>query len=257
METKLPVLISIPHGGLSVPEELADRISPHITEILGDSDAFTRDIYDLGERAAAVAAADIARSLVDCNRSPASRPPEKEDGVIKDVTNYGVKIYRRGQEPDGKLIDSLIKRYYDPYHRRIRDLLEMEGLVLGLDCHSMAAVGPPLAKDPGQRRPLICLGNCRGKTCSEEKARELAHCFQEAFGLSEKEVLINEPYSGGHITRTYGGNPIPWVQVEMSRAMYLEHPWFDVTNLSVDRGRLAELKGMFERALSLFFGFSA
>jgi len=35
------------------------------------------------------------------------------------------------------------------------------GVMLGIDCHTMAAKGPPIGPDPGKERPLVCLSNAR------------------------------------------------------------------------------------------------
>ena len=36
--------------------------------------------------------------------------------------------------------------------------LVQDDLRMGVDCHSMAAVSPPIAKDAGTARQLLCLG---------------------------------------------------------------------------------------------------
>ncbi len=46
-----------------------------------------------------------------------------------------------------------------PYHDDLDQALQQENLKLGVDCHSMAAVSPPIESDAGTPRPLICLGN--------------------------------------------------------------------------------------------------
>jgi N-formylglutamate amidohydrolase len=45
----------------------------------------------------------------------------------------------------------------------------------------------------------------------------MAECFERAF---DREVAINDPFSGGYITRHHGRER-PWVQVELSRAPFL------------------------------------
>ena len=44
---------------------------------------------------------------------------------------------------------------------------------------------------------------------------------------NRNEISINDPFHGGHITKTYGNKPVPWIQVEMNRDLYLTEPWFD------------------------------
>jgi formiminoglutamase len=199
--------------------------------------------------------ADIARAFVDLNRAADDLPPKNPDGIIKSMTCYKKPIYIKGKEPDQSLRQILIERYYIPYHRKVKEIVSQnKELKLALDCHSMAAEPPPIAPDtPTKKRPLICLGNAHGKACDPDMVKKLAKCFCEAFELEEKDVTINQPFAGGYITRTYGNNPLPWVQVEMNRSLYLSSPWFDPITLHVDNHRLMELNDRFKKALELYF----
>lgn len=248
-----PVLLSIPHGGNEMPEELKGRVCIDPFDLFDDSDAFTREIYSLGDRVEVEISASTARAFVDLSRSVEDMPPGNPDGLIKSKTCYGKPIYIEGKEPDTPLVERLISRYYEPYHRKIRERLHNEKFSLALDCHSMAAVGPAIAPDTGEARPLICLGNVRGQSASPETAARLADCFRTAFSLRESDVTVNRPFAGGYITRTYGNNPVPWVQVELNRSLYLSEPWFERSALRMDHNRLKELNAMFEKALELFF----
>jgi len=251
--TKLPVLLSIPHGGLNVPAELEGRICLSKTDLFDDIDPFAREIYDLAERVVAVISTNIARTFVDVNRAADDVPPTNPDGVIKSMTCFQKPIYSKGQEPDEEVTGRLLRSYYEPYHQRIREALQHKEIELALDCHSMLAVDPPTFPAPGKTRPALCLGNADGKTCSMEMIKQLSQFFCKAFSLTEREVSLNQPFPGGYITRMYGGQPIPWVQVEINRALYLAPPWFDRESLSIDPARLQELNQSFERALSYFF----
>ena len=115
---KLPILLSIPHGGKIHPPELDNRLSITERDLFDDSDPFVIEIYDLGERVQRVISTNIARAFVDLNRSPYDLPPNNPDGLIKSSTCYQKPIYRNGQEPGESLRKSLIDLYYYPYHRR-------------------------------------------------------------------------------------------------------------------------------------------
>jgi formiminoglutamase len=117
----------------------------------------------------------------------------------------------------------------------------------------MAAIGPTIGPDTGTRRPMICIGNGGHTTADRETAERLAVCFREAYDLPFEEVTINQPFSGGYIVRRHGNRPLPWIQIEMSRALYLAEPWFDEEQLSVDPARSGFLRDCFGRALALFF----
>ena len=168
---------------------------------------------------------------------------------------HGKIIYRPGQELDDAWTRKILDTYYVPYHQSIATkLVEHADLQLALDCHTMEAVAPVVSPDPGRPRPLVCLGNNHGKSCSPEMAERLAACFREGFGFEEKDVVLNKPFAGGYITRTYGEGDLPWVQVEMNRSLYLSEPWFDAENLTVQPQRLKDLNQRFRNTLALFFG---
>lgn len=251
---KLPVIISIPHGGTMVPAEIRDQVCLSKRDLFDDSDTFTKEIYNLEKKVEIVIAADIARAFVDLNRTVSDRPPKNPDGVVKTHTCFNQPIFKNGFILDKNLIEIIINRYYEPYHKRIRDSMQRFKIKLALDCHSMAAVGPPISPDVGKKRNfMICLGNRNGKSCDLKLVKKLAECFQSEFSLKKKDIKINKPFSGGYIVQTYGMNPIPWIQVEMNQTLYLTSPWFNYSTLKIDVERVKELNQMFEKTLIMFF----
>lgn len=251
--TPLPVLLCIPHSGQKMPEELEGRVVINKQEVFEDSDAYTKEIYDLGSKVLSVVSTEYARAFVDVNRNLDDLPPKMEDGLIKSMTCYERPIYNEGKEPDEELIQKLISTYYETYHKQIIRALNNPELQLALDCHSMADTAPKISPDVGEKRPSVCLGNCLDKTSSRETISKLAKCFQEAFGLPPEEVKINKPFTGKYTSQTYGLKPIPWIHVELNRKLFLEKPWFDKNSLSINKSKLTELNKKFEKSLELFF----
>ncbi|MDH3617238.1 MAG: N-formylglutamate amidohydrolase [Nitrosopumilus sp.] len=252
--TKLPVLLSIPHGGTQRPPELDGHLSITDKDLFDDSDPFVIEIYDLGEKVEGVVKSNIARAFVDLNRSLQDLPPQNPDGLIKSATCYEKPIYKQGSEPDDSLRRVLIELYYKPYHRSIQKSIQDLDLQLCLDCHSMASVAPNVSPDGNQKkRPMFCLSNQDGKTSSKEMLELLASCISDSYGISRSNISLNDPFHGGHITKTYGNNPIPWIQIEMNRDLYLSKSWFDVDTLSIDSSRLLGLNKKFENCLNLLF----
>lgn len=247
---KLPILLSIPHGGTKTPPELEGRTRITKYELFDDSDAFVDRIYNLGETVEKVLSFDIARAFVDLNRSFHEMPPENPDGLIKSVTCYKKQIYITGKEPDENLRKNLINKYYIPYHREIQRAISQLDLQLCLDCHSMASYPPLISPDENQKkRPIFCISNQDGKTCSQEMLNLLATCISESFSVDKNEINFNDPFKGGYITKTYGNNPIPWVQIEMNRDLYLSEKWFDKQSLTIKNERLQELNKMFKKTV--------
>ncbi len=248
-----PVLICIPHSGTKIPSELKSRIKIKPVDVFNDIDAYTKEIYDIGSSAMKIISTPYARTFIDVNRNENDLPPAQPDGIVKSMTCYKSTIYKKGKEPDLKLRTKLIKKYYEPYHMEIIGSKKFLNFKLALDCHSMAGVAPDISPDVGQKRPLICLGNCFGKSCSMETTKKLAECFRLAFGLKPSAIKINEPFFGKYTTQKYGNKPVPWVHVELNRRLFLEKPWFDSKTLKIDKKRLLKLNYMFEMTLRLFF----
>jgi formiminoglutamase len=91
---RLPALISIPVGRVKDPQQLKRAICLGSEDILNDGDAFERDVYDLGEHVAGMAATGVARSFVDVNCAPNDPPPENPDGIVKTRTCFRRVIQR-------------------------------------------------------------------------------------------------------------------------------------------------------------------
>jgi N-formylglutamate deformylase len=248
----LPFLISIPHGGTLTPVEIKDQVIIDKKDLFDDSDAFTNEIYDVGKLVIKIIKTNIARAFVDLSRSPQQMPPEFPDGLIKSSTCFRKPIYAPNKHPNPYLRKILIQYYYKPYHHEIRTAVNSSAIKLGLDCHSMLPTGPAISPDAGQPRPLINPGNRDGQSCSNEIANKLAQSFSEVFQFPEEEVTLNRPFKGGYITQMYGQNPIPWIQIEMNRALYLSPPWFDTVTRHIDPHRLPELNRLFAETLIRF-----
>ncbi|AFS81380.1 N-formylglutamate amidohydrolase [Candidatus Nitrosopumilus koreensis AR1] len=249
---KLPILLSIPHGGTKKPNELDGHLAITNKDLFDDSDPFVVELYDLGDKVQRVVKTDIARAFVDLNRSLQDMPPDNSDGLIKSLTCYEKPIYISGKEPDDSLRNMLIELYYMPYHRTLQKSFSELDLQLCLDCHSMASVAPGISPDgKDKKRPLFCLSNQDGNTCSDEMIELLADCISKSYSIDRQEISLNDPFHGGYITKTYGNKPIPWIQVEMNRDLYLSEPWFDAESLSVKPVHLQKLNKKFEESLNL------
>ena len=207
---KLPLLLSVPHAGLRIPPEAEPycRLTP--AQVAEDGDVGAAEIFDVSEEVEAFVFSDVARAIVDLNRSPTDR---RRDGVVKTHTCWEVPVYE--PFPPEDIIAAMLESYYFPYHRRLAELGKSGEFPLAVDCHTMAAFGPPVGPDPGQERPQVCLSNGEG-TCPDEWINSLQNAFQRHF---EGDVTINSPFRGGYITRNHA-EEMPWVQLEISRAPF-------------------------------------
>ena len=191
---RLPLVISVPHAGLQVPHEVAAACALSPAEIEADSDGGSGEIYSFAEDVGALVTTGIARAVVDVNRS---RDDRRLDGAVKTHSSYKVGVWDRPLTEAE--VEGLLEAYYDPYHARLTELSLAGRWPLGVDCHTMAAVGPPVGPDPGRERPW--------------------DGFQQQL---DGPVRVNDPFRGGYITRSHSSE-MPWVQIELSRTDYLPY----------------------------------
>jgi len=255
---KEPILVSVPHGGWKIADEVKNIWALSPRNALHDGDPFTARIYDFSDRVNEQIVMEYYRAVVDLNRRPDDIAPANPDGVIKSHTCYNVEVYKPGCLPDEELKRTLLEKYYFPYHRFIVETLKRDDIIMGVDCHSMAALSPPIEKDAGAPRPLICLGNLGDSsgnaaepfnrvTCPPSMIRFMAEEFARVFQHEDVDIDVpsaasmNIPFSGGYITRQAGDGKSAFVQIEMSRALYICKPCFNEESLEIDGGRIKDL----------------
>ena len=209
----LPLVISVPHAGLRVPAEVVPVCALSPEEIAADSDGGSGEIYSFEGAVGAFTTTDVARAVVDVNRARVNRRP---DGAVKTHTSYKVDVWDRPLSEAE--VEDLLDAYHAPYHARLTELGLSGRWPLGVDCHTMAAVGPPVGPDPGRERPWVCVSNADG-TCPQDWIDTLREGFEQQL---DGPVRINDPFRGGYITRSHSAE-MPWVQIELSRAPYLPH----------------------------------
>lgn len=209
---KLPILLSVPHAGWKIPPEVQDICILTKKDINKDGDAGAAEIYNpLKKEVEAFVTTDIARAIVDMNRAEGDF---WKDGIIKTHTCWDVPVY--STYPSEDAITELVTKYHRTYHARLSDYAKK--VRIGIDCHTMAAVAPPVAPDSGKTRPPVCLSNAES-TCPQEWIESLARHISRSLDLP---ISINQPFKGGHIIRSHS-NEIPWIQLEYSRAPFLEN----------------------------------
>jgi N-formylglutamate amidohydrolase len=202
----LPFLVSVPHAGLEVPAELAPNCLLTPEEIVADGDVEAAEVYAIEDHVARHVTTSIARAVLDMNRPEEDR---SKDGVVKTHTCWDVPAWRRPLT--AVEVEGLLDEHHRPYHARLTELAA-SGVTLGLDLHTMAAIAPPVAPDPGARRPVACVSNA-DSTCPPEWLEALAVRLEAAL---DAPVGRNTPFRGGYITRKHAVE-LPWIQLELAR----------------------------------------
>lgn len=223
---QVPVLVSIPHTGVRVPEEVAATLAGAEMAALPMTDWHLHKLYDFlpGLGITSIHAV-YSRFVVDLNRSPRAAPlyPGRfETGLVPTETFQGEPVFR--QPPSAEDIERRRRRYHTPYHdellRLLKALRRRFGFAVLIDAHSVASDANRLH---GALTSEIYLGDRDGQTCAEWLRNALAEGFAEQ-GL---QVVVNQPYKGGYITDHYGRmEEVDAIQVEMCQRVYMDedHP---------------------------------
>lgn len=269
----LPVILSIPHGGLATPPEVTEILAINATTIYNECDLWADQLYDFqhpdlaafipaGHTAGSLASVSlpIARVLIDANRDPTTL--SNPDGPVKTMTSYGQAIYQGGLSP--ALQHHLLDMYWQPYHQKLEDALHRHAgqVKLFLDCHNMAQHGPAAYDFPGAARPLICLANFGDEngedsqgnrlTCSAELLREAGKVAAALFAdlillepvADEKVpiVALNWPFSGGYITQRYSRPALPTIMIEVNRGLFVGDQKTDTPIKPANLVRIAQVR---------------
>lgn len=235
---KLPILLSVPHGGVKVPSFLVDRINLTPVELLIDSDTRTKEVFGFSEFVECYVDTDIARCVVDVNRE--FKPDTKS--VFKELSQNSKKIWKQ-DGLNNKERERLLCEYYYPYHMEITKILNSSNIKLAIDAHAMIPQKRLREQEDRVKRPLFCISNRGSKdprfpdnniTAPFSLMKKLKKNLEEEFSDmllfdTEDVVKINDPFRGGYTTAYHGKDPkIPFIQIEINRALYLP-PEFSIS----------------------------
>ena len=219
---EVPVLVSIPHTGVYVPEAIAADFASDYIRSLPMTDWHLHELYDfLPSLGVTTIYATYSRFVADLNRPPDDTPlyPGRfETGFVASKTFWGDDIYHT--PPHAEEIARRRELVHAPYHAKLRALLDSKitrfgGAVL-VDAHSVASRANRLH---GELKDDIYLGDRDARTNSGW----LTEGLERSFRLAGCKVVRNDPYKGGYITDHYGRLPeVAALQVEMAWRLYMD-----------------------------------
>lgn len=243
-EGELPLLISVPHDGRDIPEELQSRMTD-TGRAIPDTDWHVAKLYDFAaEMGASIVVANYSRYVVDLNRSADDEslyPGQVATGLFPEETFAGDAIYRDGGVDDDEKAGRL-DQYWHPYHKYIRDTLdalrEIHGFALLWDAHSIPSIVPRLFDG---ELPALNIGSNKGASCE----RSIEHAVHAVAAQSRYSSVLNERFKGGYITRHYGDpkNGIHALQLEIAQRSYMTERTsiFDTEKAAVLRDTLQKM----------------
>jgi N-formylglutamate deformylase len=222
---RLPMLVSMPHAGTDIPDEVADTLAP-CAAARADTDWHLPELYGfLEEMGISTISARWSRYLIDLNRPPENTnlyPGLDTTGLCPLDTFGRERLYREGMEPDGAQVQRRLERYWRPYHEQLRaelDRLKAEhGRVVLWEAHSIASIVPRFFEG---KLPDLNFGTAEGKSCDpglEEAVLGVARA-QERY-----TIALNGRFKGGHITRHYGqpASGVHAIQLEKCQCLYMD-----------------------------------
>ena len=223
-----PLLVSIPHDGRSIPDDIAARMTDAALRI-PDTDWHVGRLYDFaGELGAGVLAARQSRYVVDLNRDPGGEalyPGADNTEIVPLGTFDREPIYRPGEAPDAEETAERIARFWRPYHDRlaagIAALRERHGLAVLFDAHSIRSVVPRFFEGA---LPDFNFGTARGASADPGLAASAFRVLDSAEGYT---AVDNGRFTGGYITRRYGApaDGVHAIQLELSQRTYMDEAY--------------------------------
>jgi len=243
-----PLLISLPHVGTFIPDELRPAFTERALAV-EDTDWLLAPLYDFARAlGASLLVPHCSRYVIDLNRPPANTPmyPGANNTELCPTRHFtGDAIYRPGQAPDEAAIAERRSRYWQPYHDTLAGELQRlraeHGHALLFDGHSIHPELPWLFEG---RLPDLNLGTAEGRSCAPGIRQALAAVLA---GQQRYTQVVDGRFKGGYITRHHGQpeHGVHAVQLEMAWTCYLR----DGLPAALDPARVALLQPLLQALL--------
>lgn len=225
-----PLLISLPHDGSALPDELAVRMTPAARKV-PDTDWHVSRLYAFArELGASIIVPAYSRYVVDLNRpsdNASLYPGQNTTGLCPVLQFSGAPVYQAGEEPQAEEIAARLVRYWVPYHdalaAELGRLRKEHGRAVLWEGHSIRCEVPFLFEG---RLPDFNLGTVDGASCSPGLQQRLTDVLARQANYTH---VANGRFKGGYITRHYGRphDGVEAIQLELAQINYMEEDRFE------------------------------
>jgi len=250
---RAPIVLSVPHAGLVVPEERKDLMLLPEKVFLRDVDYEIHRIWLENCQGLDVSwiKAETHRYALDLNR----RPDQIDSSMVKGhpraagseskglywtKTTQGEGLGFSGTaklELDSKVHQTLVTEIWAPYYdflqAELKRVREVFGFAILIDAHSMPSRGTSFHNDSNSGRADLVPGDFHGKACDPR----LTEVFCEVAHTQGFQVSVNQPYAGGGITQHFG-KPVTHVhalQIEVRRDLYMDESSYELKEEGLTR----------------------
>jgi N-formylglutamate deformylase len=220
-----PLLISLPHDGTQVPNDITGRLSDAAKHV-PDTDWFVSRLYGFARSlGASVIQPLFSRYVVDLNRPPDDTslyPGRNTTGLCPIARFDGGPVYLEGHGPTSAEVAQRVERYWKPYHAalaaELHRLKMQHKRVLLWEGHSIRSRVPFLFEGT---LPDLNLGTADGASCDPNLQSRLQRVLLDQADYTE---VTNGRFKGGYITRHYGKPEagIDAVQLELAQSTYMD-----------------------------------
>jgi len=251
-----PLLLSMPHNGTAIPDDVALRMSDHARTV-PDTDWHLDRLYDFAAGlGASVLNPFYSRYVIDLNRAPDGSqlyPGASNTELCPYSCFDGSPVYLDGKAPDENAVAERTERYWRPYHLKLGSelarLRSVHGIALLFEAHSIRSEVPRFFEG---KLPDLNLGTADGASCDARLEKLLRGVLMSAKGYT---FAVNGRFKGGYITRNYGApeENVHAVQLEQAQISYME----ETQPFAYDEERAKRIKSVLVQLLETLLAWSA